>query len=114
MVTDCYDESIRLGIIDGEKFQPLGIITPDGFITDDLERNDTPRIMPGESSVEIDLAELLGKGTYKLAVKSFYLGLPFYNFITVRLTTDAGKSELEFRNQLEIDRSQITFEITIK
>lgn len=114
MVYDIYDATIRLGRMDKNGFNMLGIITPDEFLPGVSDRNDTPRLMPGDASKEIDLVKLLGKGTHKLAVKSFYQGLPFYNFVTVRLYCDDGYRELEFRNQLETDRSQITFEITIK
>lgn len=36
-----------------------------------------------------------------------------YNFVMVKLITDSGEYSLEFRNQLEGDRSQITFDLEI-
>lgn len=65
------------------------------------------------TTAAIDLAVLLGKGHHKLAVKSFYKGEPFYNFITVKLTTDTEELSLEFRNQIETDRSEINFELDL-
>ena len=51
---------------------------------------------------------------HRLAVKSFYRHEPFYNFVMVKLTADEGECALEFRNQLECDRSEINWELTVK
>ena len=61
----------------------------------------------------VDLAALLGPGKHHVVVKSYYHGGSFYNFITVLLTTDAGEYALEFRNQLEPDRSELHFELRL-
>ena len=112
MVVDLYDEDVTLGVIGPEGFRALGIITPEGMVPPD--RKDAPRILPGTTTAPVDLAALLGKGRHRLAVKSFYRHEPFYNFVMVKLTTDQGERTLEFRNQLETDRSEITWELTVK
>ena len=112
MVIDLYDEDVKLGVIGPDGFHALGIITPDGMV--DPECKDAKRIFPGDTTAPVDLAALLGKGRHHIAVKSFYKNEPFYNFVMVKLITDQGEQVLEFRNQLESDRSEITWELTIK
>ena len=112
MVIDLYDEDVKLGVIGPEGFHAIGIITPDGMVSPDCEN--APRILPGTTTPPVDLAALLGKGHHRVAVKSFYKHEPFYNFVMVKLTTDDGERTLEFRNQLESDRSEIIWELTVK
>ena len=111
MVVDLFDEDVTLGVVSETGFKALGIITPDGLVPPGTAN--APRILSGMTTPAIDLAALLGKGHHKLAVKSFYNGEPFYNFITVKLTTDTEELSLEFRNQLETDRSEINFELDL-
>lgn len=111
MVVDLYDEDVTLGVIESDGFHALGIITPDGMAAPDSKN--AMRILPGTITAPVDLAALLGKGHHCVAVKSFYRHQPFYNFVMVKLITDSGEHTLEFRNQLESDRSQITFELEI-
>ena len=111
MVVDLFDEEVKLGVVTKEGFRPLGIITPDGLTPPDADGG--PRIQSGATTPPVDLAALLGPGKHHVAVKSYYHGGPFYNFVTARLTTDAGEYALEFRNQLEPDRSELNFELTL-
>ena len=111
MVADLYDEDVTLGEVTADGFKALGIITPEGMVAPGTAN--PVRIMPGCTTPAVDLAALLGKGKHKLAVKSFYCGEPFYNFIAVKLLTDTGEVTLEFRNQLEPDRSEINFELEL-
>ena len=111
MLVDLFDEEVKLGVVTEDGFRPLGIITPDGLTPPDAEGG--PRIQSGATTPPVDLAALLGPGKHHVAVKSYYHGEPFYSFITARLTTDAGEYALEFRNQLEPDRSELNFELTL-
>ena len=64
-----------------------------------------------------DLEKLAGKGRHHLAVRSFHQpdGEPFYSFIKVKLLEKKlqKEDELLFRNELEPDRSCLTFDVTI-
>lgn len=111
MVIDLYDETIELGIWENDTFRVLGIITPAGLVPADTP--DTPRIMPGDVTADIDLTTLLTPGKYRLGVKSNYMGDAFYNFVCVQLDTDHGTRELEFSNQLESDRAFINWNMEI-
>ena len=111
MVIDLYDEDVKLGVVKSDGFHALGIITPEKMVAPDTEN--ATRIFPGDTTNPVDLAKLLGKGHHHLAIKSFYKNEPFYNFMTVKLTTDDGEYSLEFRNQLESDRSEINFELEL-
>ena len=111
MVVDLFDEDVTLGVVTENGFKALGIITADKLLKPGTL--DAPRILSGMTTQTVDLSALLGKGHHKVAIKSYYKGEPFYNFITVKLTTDSGEYSLEFRNQLEADRSEINFELTL-
>ena len=111
MVIDLYDEDVKLGVVKSDGFHALGIITPETMVAPDTAN--AQRIFPGTTTAPVDLAKLLGKGRHHVAIKSFYKNEPFYNFMTVKLTTDKGEYSLEFRNQLESDRSEINFELDI-
>ena len=111
MVIDLYDEDVTLGTVTPDGFNALGIITPEKMGPPGTK--DAARIFPGDTTAPVDLAKLLGKGHHRIAIKSFYKNEPFYSFVTVKLTTDAGEYSLEFRNQLENDRSEINFELDL-
>ena len=111
MLVDLFDQQIKLEVKCGDRFKTLGIITPDGMVEPDAEN--TPIILSGCVTPEIDLVALLGRGKHQLRVKSFYHGEPFYSFVTARLATDKGVFPLEFRNQIESDRSELNFELDL-
>ena len=111
MVIDLYDEDITLGVVKPDGFHGIGIITPDKMLP--VGTPDAPRIFPGTTTAPVDLAAVLGKGRHRVAIKSYYKHEPFYSFITVKLSTDSGEYSLEFRNQLESDRSEINFELEL-
>ena len=72
------------------------------------------RLRPGESSEEIRLDGLLPPGTHRLAVLSRHFGQPFYSLITLLFRSGAdGERAMEFCNDLEPDRSCITWQCTI-
>ncbi|MCI5779796.1 MAG: hypothetical protein MR051_08310, partial [Lentisphaeria bacterium] len=96
MVADLFDEEVKIGVVTETGFRALGIVTPEGLTPPDADGG--PRIQSGATTPPVDLAALLGPGKHHVAVKSYYHGEPFYSFITVRLTTDAGECALEFRN----------------
>ena len=111
MVIDLYDEDVTLGTVTPEGFNALGIVTPEKMVPPGTKN--AARIFPGDTTAPVDLAALLGRGHHHVAIKSYYKNEPFYNFITVKLTTDSGEYSLEFRNQLESDRSEINFELDL-
>ena len=65
----------------------------------------------------VDIETLTGKGKHRLGVRSFYVpdGEPFYSFVKVLLKEEEKNLEYEllFRNELEDDRSCLTFDVTI-
>ena len=72
------------------------------------------RLRPGESSAKIRLAELLSPGIHRLAVQSRHFGQPFYSLITLIFQCGtAAESPMEFYNDLEPDRSCITWQCRI-
>ena len=72
------------------------------------------RLHPGEYSGKIRLAELLPPGIHRLAVQSNHFGQPFYSLITLLFQCGtAEENPMEFYNDLEPDRSCITWQCEI-
>ncbi len=69
----------------------------------------------GDRSPPVALHELLKPGRYRLAVRSWHGTAPFYSFVSADLSPtdrpdDPQAYRLEFFNELEPDRSRITWE----
>ncbi len=121
MVLDLYDNRFVLGEVQNDgTFKTLGYIGKNGFQKEETKQEDF--VTNGMQSQWIDLKEVCGSGTKKLAILSlhrgdlYYVNVPFYSFVEVELGTKKGEADykLEFMNELENDRSFINFTVKIK
>ena len=88
----------------------LGELGRHGLCTEG-ELPEEERLHPGDVSSPVCLNTILGAGTHRLAVQSFYFGQPFYSLLTLLFQADDGEEQpMEFWSDLEPDRSCITWE----
>ncbi len=112
---DLYDSRLNLvEFMDDGTVKVLGGIGRTGFYPD-AETPHDDCIMPGDSSPALPLHEISGPGRHKLGIQTIHFGEPFYSFTAVALSEDcSGKDArvIEFYNDIEPDRSLVTWSVT--
>ncbi|NLF23444.1 MAG: hypothetical protein GX590_09825 [Lentisphaerae bacterium] len=76
------------------------------------------QLYAGDTAPAIELNGLLGPGTHRLALRSFHQGEPFYSFCHATLSpvpeaADPRARRLVFMNEVEADRSRLTFTVNL-
>lgn len=113
---DLFDTCYELLRIEenGEKMF-LGYISSKGLVNEKPERGDY--IWPGVETPWIPLHEILPLGKHTLEIRAKHLEADFYSFATARICEDPATFdndyEIIFNNELDNDRSSMTFNIFI-
>ena len=106
-----WNEFVRLGPKGGH--ERLGFISAKGFVAQKPERADY--LWPGVKTPWIALHDLLPAGRHDLAVYTLHYGEPFYSFVRADFTTDpateADRFTIRFANELDSDRSRLSFAV---
>ena len=115
---DLYDNTLELVILhENGKTEKIGEIGKKEFYRDKACPGED-RLLPGDTSAEFSLNELLPPGRRRLGVRSLHFGEPFYSLISVQLKDadqpDAPWRQLDFYNELEADRALLTWECEIR
>jgi hypothetical protein len=106
-----WNELARLG--PGGERQHLGFVSAKGLMRQKPERSDY--LWPGVTTPWIALHDLLPAGRHDLALNTLHYGEPFYSFVRAEFTCDpdsgADRFSIRFANELDSDRSRLTFSI---
>ncbi|MGN0870057.1 MAG: hypothetical protein ACI4UV_02615 [Victivallales bacterium] len=113
---DLFDNRLELVILqDNGKIKKVGEIGKTSFYPDGgCPKED--QLLPGDISPALPLHALLPPGKYRLGIRSIHQGEPFYSLISVQLKNsdhDTCWRQLDFYNDLEPDRSLLTWECEI-
>ncbi|OGV56533.1 MAG: hypothetical protein A2X49_06550 [Lentisphaerae bacterium GWF2_52_8] len=112
---DLFDNAFQIGRFDSSgRFVPFGWISKDGFSKTQPEKKDY--VWPGVASKWIPLHEILPGAKHEIGIQSLHFGEPFYSFMEIRISPTASMKDksayvLEFKNELEPDRSFMRFKI---
>lgn len=115
---DLYENALNLVVFDLEgEIKSLGWISKDGLVAE-IPPVDK-YIWPGHESPWVNLHDILPSGKHRLGIRSWHLGEPFYSFVSVVISPGAdremlGAYTLDFKNEIEPDRSCITFSVELK
>lgn len=114
---DLFDNRLELVILQGSgKLKKVGEIGRTSFYPDGICPGED-QLLPGDTSLTLPLHTLLPPGRYRLGIRSIHRGEPFYSLISVQLKNiddGAGWRQLDFYNDLEPDRSLLTWECEIR
>lgn len=91
--------------------QKIGYIGLNGFMQEKPKENEY--LWPGHETPWIALHELLPRGVTLVELRADHFGEDFYSFVIAELSDESKKDirTLKFMNELESDRSRLTFKI---
>lgn len=114
LLVDLYDNTFELvEIVEAGEPRHLTWIDRRGAVEASVL---SAQLFAGDTAPAINLNEWLSPGTHRLALRSHHHGVPFYSFCYATLSPSADCDDprarrIEFFNDLEPDRSCLTFSV---
>ena len=118
LIFDLYDNTIELReILEDGKYKRLGYLTPDGL--SEKAPSKTERLYPWSDAAWIPLHKILRrKGPVKLAFATRRGEYEFYSFVKAKLSdkpeVTRSSYEIFFNNDIDLDWSELRFDINLK